>query len=72
MLPGPLILAAAAALAQAPAPASSGVQVENADVRATIVRAAIVRQKDGLQAGGEDAPRPQLTRRGAQVLIEFE
>ena len=72
MLLAPLILAAAAGLAQAPPPASGGVQIAGAEARATIVRAAIVRQKDGLQAGDEDAPRPQLTRRGAQILIEFE
>lgn len=43
-----------------------------AGVRAEILPSAAVRQASGLQPGSETAPRPQISRRGRTVLIEFE
>jgi len=67
-----LVIAVAAGTAapgsEAPA---HGVRIESAQARATIVRAVVVRQGSGLEEDRE-APKPQLTRRGRTVLIEFE
>ena len=66
-----LALAAAAASA-APGPDERrGVELAGAQVQAQIERAAIVRQASGLQHD-ERGPRPQITRRGRTVLVEFE
>ena len=73
MLVVPLILAASAGPAEPPAPPSSGgAQIASAQVTAKILRAAVVRQSDGLQPLSNDVPRPRLTRRDGQLLIEFE
>jgi len=66
------LLAAAAATAPAPAPPPSrGVEVERAEVRATIVKAAAVRQAGGFEQEA-GAPAPQITRRGREILVEFQ
>jgi len=54
---------------QAPA---RGVELVSAQVRAEVLRPAIVRQDEGLQDAGTEAPRPQVSRRKGTVLIEFE
>lgn len=65
-----LVLAAtAAAPAQHAAPSHPLVL---ATARAEIVPAAIVRQASGLQPGSETAPRPQVSRRGRTILVEFQ
>lgn len=66
-----LILAAAMASAPPPAAQGGGVQLASVEVRATIVRAARVRQVSGWQQD-RDAPKPQIARRGPTVLIEFQ
>jgi hypothetical protein len=67
-----LVLAAAAtAPTQSAAPAHGHVLAE-ARVSARILRGAIVRQASGFQPGDETAPRPQLSRRGRTILVEFE
>ena len=68
-----LILAAATASASPPeAPGGgSGVQLATAQVRATIVKAVVVRQASGIEQD-RDAPTPQISRRGQTVLVEFE
>ena len=66
-----LILAAATASAPPPAAQGGGVQLARVEVRATIVKAAVVRQASGWQQG-RDAPKPQITRRGPTVLVEFQ
>jgi hypothetical protein len=48
-----------------------GVQLVSADVRAEIVRPAIVRQASGLEER-RDAPAAQITRRGRTILVEFQ
>ena len=66
------LLIAAAVTASAPAPeGGSGVQVASAQARATIVKAAVVRQASGLEPQ-PDAPAAQITRRGTTVLVEFQ
>ena len=65
-----LILAAATASAPPPE-GGSGAQFATAQARATIVKAAVVRQASGWQQG-RDAPTPQIIRRGPTVLVEFE
>ena len=49
----------------------SGVRLASVEVRATIVKAAVVRQASGWQRD-DDAPTPQITRRGPTVLVEFQ
>jgi len=66
-----LILAAAAATAQ-PSEDAGGAQVAQAHASVTILQAAVVRQAGGFEPGPADAPRPQISRRGGEVLIEFE
>ena len=66
-----VLAAAAAAPVQAPGP-SRGVVLVRANVTAQILPAAIVRQASGLEQRGETAPRPQLSRRGRTILVEFE
>ena len=67
---GALILAAAAT-AYGASPGGQGVQILGAEVRAEIVRPAIVRQASGLEQR-HDAPAPQISRRGATILVEFQ
>jgi hypothetical protein len=69
-LAGVLILAASAATG-AGSSAGQGVEILSAQVRAEIVRPAIVRQASGLEQGRE-MPAPQISRRGGTVLIEFQ
>ena len=66
-----LILAAATASPPPPAAQGSGVRLASVEVRATIVKAAVVRQASGWQRD-DDAPTPQITRRGPTVLVEFQ
>jgi hypothetical protein len=66
-----LLASAAAATVPDDAPARGVVLVE-ARVTAQILPAAIVRQADGLQSTGDDAPHHQLSRRGNTVLVEFQ
>lgn len=67
-----LILAAATAAVPAPeATSGRGAQLASAQARATIVSAVIVRQASGLQES-RDMPRPQISRRGRTVLVEFQ
>ena len=66
------LLALAAAAASGGAPSEGrGAQVETAQVRAEIVHPVIVRQASGWQED-RDAPRPQITRRGRTILVEFQ
>jgi hypothetical protein len=65
------LLIAAAATTAAGTGEERGVQLASAQVRAAIVRPAIVRQASGLEQGDE-APVPQISRRGRTILIEFE
>jgi hypothetical protein len=67
-----LLLAAAAAAPVQDAAPSRGVVLAEARVTVRILPAAAVRQADGLQQGGETAPRAQLSRRGNTILAEFE
>jgi hypothetical protein len=48
-----------------------GVEILSAEVRAEIIRPAIVRQASGLEQRG-GAPAPQLSRRGSTILVEFQ
>jgi len=48
-----------------------GAQLATAQVRAEIVRPAIVRQASGWQES-TDAPRPQITRGARTILVEFQ
>ncbi len=66
-----VLAAAAAAPVQQPAP-SRGVELVQAGVTAQILPTAIVRQATGLQPGDDTAPRPQLSRRGNTILVEFQ
>lgn len=67
-----LVLAAAAA-GPAPQPSPSrGVVFVQAGVTAQILPAAVVRQASGLQPSDDTAPRPQLSRRGRTILVEFQ
>jgi hypothetical protein len=63
------LAAAAAAPAQHAGPAP---RVVLATVRAEILPSAAVRQASGFQPGSETAPRPQISRRGRTVLVEFQ
>jgi hypothetical protein len=65
------LLLTAAATAGTSEADGRGVQVASAQARATIVRAVAVRQASGLQRD-DDAPAPQITRRGRTVLVEFQ
>jgi len=69
-LAGALVLAAAATAGGA-LPGAQGVEILSADVRAEIVRPAIVRQVSGLEAQ-RDAPSAQVSRRGGAILVEFQ
>ena len=66
-----VLAAVAAAPAQDAGPPHQTVLAE-ARVTAQILAAAIVRQADGLQRGGDTAPRHQLSRRGNTILVEFQ
>jgi hypothetical protein len=48
-----------------------GAEILSAEVRAEIVRPAIVRQASGLEPQ-RDAPSAQVSRRGRTVLVEFQ
>ena len=48
-----------------------GVEILSAEVRAEIVRPAIVRQASGFEPR-RDAPAPQISRRGRTILVEFQ
>ena len=67
---GALFLAVAAA-AGGPWPGGQGVEILSTEVRAEIVRPAIVRQASGLEPG-RDAPAPQISRRDGTILVEFQ
>lgn len=67
-----LALATAAVSAEPGRAPTRGVDLASAQVRAEVLRPAIVRQADGLQDAGPEAPRPQVSRREGTVLIEFE
>ena len=69
-LTGALILAAAVT-AGAASPGGHGVEVLSAEVRAEIVRPAILRQASGLEQRS-DAPSAQISRRGRAILVEFQ
>jgi hypothetical protein len=67
---GALFLATAAT-AGASSHEGHGVEILGAEVRAEIIRPAIVRQASGLEQR-RDAPAPQLSRRGPTILVEFQ
>ena len=67
---GALVLAAAATAGGA-SPGGQGVEILSAEVRAEIVRPAIVRQASGLEQQ-RDAPTAQINRRGGTILVEFQ
>lgn len=48
-----------------------GVEILSAEVRAEIIRPAIVRQASGLEQL-RDAPASQISRRGSTILVEFQ
>ena len=66
-----LFALAAGAVAPASVDAAQGTQVERVRVSVEIVRPVIVRQASGIEQG-RDSHRPQVTRRGREVLYEFE
>ena len=61
---------AAAATSATPQP-EAGVQIAEARVQVTIVRAAVVRQATGPEIAPETAP-PQISRRDGKVLVEYQ
>ena len=67
-----LALASAAVPAEPERAPARGVELASAQVRAEVLRPAIVRQDEGLQDAGPESPRPQISRRQGTVLIEFE
>ena len=67
-----LALASAAVSAEPEQAPARGVELASAQVRAEILRPAIVRQDEGLKDTGPEAPRSQVNRRKSTVLIEFE
>ncbi|HYD24724.1 MAG TPA: hypothetical protein VEB68_07990 [Croceibacterium sp.] len=68
----PMILAAAAALSGDAGAAGGGAQLASARVGVEILQPVAVRQNGGFQERGDDAPKPQVTRRDGTVLIEFQ
>ena len=67
-----LVLAAAAAAPVQPAgPPRAGVLAE-ASVTVQILPSAAVRQGSGFQPGNATDPRPQISRRGRTILVEFQ
>ena len=71
MSPTGAFFLAVAAAAGGPSPGGQGVEILSAEVRAEIVRPAIVRQASGLELQ-RDAPAPQISRRGEAILVEFQ
>ena len=67
-----LVLAATAAAPVQDAAPSRGVVLAEARVTAQILPAAMVRQASGFEPASETAPRPQLSRRGRTILVEFQ
>lgn len=67
-----MVLASAAIPAEPERTPARGVELVSAQVRAEVLRPAIVRQGEGLQEAEPEAPRPQIKRRERTVLIEFE
>ena len=68
-----LFLALAAASAGGESlPPPRGVEIASANATAVVLRSAIVRQRTGVQHGSDDAPQPQITRRGREVLVEYQ
>ena len=67
-----LVLAAAAAAPVQHAEPSRGVVLAQAQVTAEILPAAAVRQSSGFERGDATAPRPQISRRGRAILVEFQ
>jgi hypothetical protein len=67
---GALFLASAATAGWA-SPGGQGAEILGAEVRAEIVRPAIVRQASGLEEQ-RDAPSAQINRRGRTILVEFQ
>ena len=65
-----LLTFAAVATSAAPQP-ESGVQLAEAHVQVTIVKAAVVRQGSGPEIAPGAAP-PQITRRDGKVLVEYQ
>ena len=65
------VAAAAAGGGESPA-TPRGVEIASARVTAVILRPAIVRQGSGVEPGPADAPQPQITRRGREVLVEYQ
>jgi hypothetical protein len=66
-----LTLAASATSAAPPPESGAGVQLAQAQVQVTIVRAAVVRQRSGPEIVPEAAP-PQISRRDGKVLVEYQ
>jgi len=65
------LLTFAAATASAAPPPETGVQLAEANVQVTIVKAAVVRQGSGPEIAPGAAP-PQITRRDGKVLVEYQ
>lgn len=71
MSPTGVLILAAAATAGGASPGGRGVEILSAEVRAEILRPAIVRQASGLEQR-LDAPSAQTSRRGRTILVEFQ
>ena len=67
-----VVLASAQSQAEPPGATARGVEIATARVTIEIVRPAIVRQNGGWQEVARDAPRPQITRHGDSVLVEYQ
>jgi len=65
-----LLVFAAMATSAAPQP-QAGVQVLQAQISVTILRAAVVRQATGPEIAPETAP-PQISRRDGKILVEYQ
>ena len=67
-----LALASTAISAEPGRAPARGVELATAQVRAEVLRPAIVHQDKGLEDAGPDAPRPHVSRREGTVLLEIE
>ncbi len=67
-----LVLAAAIPASAPPPETTHGVVLVRASATATILPSAAVRQASGLVQSDDSQPRPQISRRGRTVLVEFQ
>jgi hypothetical protein len=66
-----LFVLASGAVAQSDPVPSRGVEIAGARVTVQILQPVVIRQTTGFEKDA-DSPRAQVTRRGREVLIEFE